>query len=319
MKTVATQIPARAGGPDWNRLWMMYGRTAALLLAMVVGFLIPQAEGWAVLLQYLLMVMLFFSFLDIVITRESFHASLILILLANAALPVAWFLLIRGFNRDLALTAFITAAAPTATATPVVIHFIRARVDYTVTAVLLTNIGMAILLPFLLPWAAGGVTSISTAEVLPPVLEVMFVPLVLAWLARRLPAGAQAVIRKGKPVSFPVWLLVLFLVTSKASSFLHGSLNISSTALGEIALISLLTCVVNFVLGWWLGGETFHREASQSLGQKNNSFTVWIALTFINPLTALGPTFYVAYHNLYNAFQLYLAERGRTAHEDNKP
>jgi hypothetical protein len=33
-------------------------------------------------------------------------------------------------------------------------------------------------------------------------------------------------------------------------------------------------------------------------------FGFWIALTFINPLVAMGPTFYILYHNLYNSWPL---------------
>ena len=72
-----------------------------------------------------------------------------------------------------------------------------------------------------------------------------------------------------------------------------------------------MICILNFRLGGLLGGERFRQEASQSLGQKNNSFVIWIALTFINPLVAMGPTFYILYHNLYNSWQIYRFERQR--------
>jgi BASS family bile acid:Na+ symporter len=68
---------------------------------------------------------------------------------------------------------------------------------------------------------------------------------------------------------------------------------------------------VNFTFGAVLGGERFRQESSQSLGQKNNSFVIWVALTFINPLVAMGPTFYILYHNLYNSWQIYRFERRR--------
>jgi BASS family bile acid:Na+ symporter len=70
---------------------------------------------------------------------------------------------------------------------------------------------------------------------------------------------------------------------------------------------------VNFTFGALLGGQHFRQESSQSLGQKNNSFVIWVALTFINPLVAMGPTFYILYHNLYNSWQIYRFERRRSA------
>jgi BASS family bile acid:Na+ symporter len=76
-----------------------------------------------------------------------------------------------------------------------------------------------------------------------------------------------------------------------------------------IALVALVICIINFSLGALIGGRQHWQEASQALGQKNNSFVIWVALTFINPLIAMGPTFYVLYHNLYNSFQIYLFEK----------
>jgi BASS family bile acid:Na+ symporter len=36
---------------------------------------------------------------------------------------------------------------------------------------------------------------------------------------------------------------------------------------------------------------------------------VWIALAFINPVVALGPTFYIIYHNIYNSWQIIHLEK----------
>jgi bile acid:Na+ symporter, BASS family len=298
------------GSPSRSaRLWRLYGRTSMLVLAITAGALFPEAKAASGWIPYLLMGMLFFAFLDISIRRESFHWSLLGIFLANILLPFAIFFLLRAVDPDLALVGYLTAVTPTATAAPVVVGFLRGKVDYVVNAVLLTNVGIALLLPFTLPLVAGSSVHISTMDLLPSVLEVMFVPLGLALLSRLLPASARNIIRRGKPLAFPLWLLVLFLVTSQASAFIQNNRSFSVWLLLSIALISLAICAVNFALGGWIGGRAFRREASQALGQKNNSFTIWVALAYLTPLTALGPTCYVIYHNLYNGYQLYEQER----------
>ena len=65
----------------------------------------------------------------------------------------------------------------------------------------------------------------------------------------------------------------------------------------------------NFSLGYLIGRPDFSREASQALGQKNTTFTIYLALTYANPLVALGPTCYVLWHNLWNSWQLQRASR----------
>jgi BASS family bile acid:Na+ symporter len=128
-----------------------------------------------------------------------------------------------------------------------------------------------------------------------------------------MPLGPQRFLRAGKRFSFAIWLLNLLLISANASSFLrHENQNSISTLL-VIALISLVLCIVNFGLGALLGGRQNWQEASQSLGQKNLSFVIWIALTFINPLVAMGPTFYILFHHLYNSWSIYRFEKRRNS------
>ena len=141
----------------------------------------------------------------------------------------------------------------------------------------------------------------------------MFVPLLLAQLVARLPEDAQRLIRKGRVTSFPIWLVNLFIISAKAADFLRNDNTNSLSTLGIIALVSLVICIVNFGVGALLGGREHWQEASQALGQKNLSFVVWIALAFINPLVAMGPTFYILYHHLYNSWLIYQFEKGRAA------
>ena len=287
----------------------MYGKVLALLLTMVAGAFLPQFHFFEFLIQYLLMGMLFFAFLDIDINPRSFQKGVLWVLLANLLIAFLGYWIFSFFGNDLALAAFITAIAPTAISSPVIISFIEGRVEYVVASVLLTNIVMALVLPFALPLLIGAASKISIWQVLQPVLVVMFVPLILARLVVLLPLGVLNSIRKGKAYSFPIWLLNLFIISAKASDFLRNGSDSSTIILVKIALVSLAICVVNFSVGALIGGRKYWQESSQALGQKNNSFVIWIALTFINPLVAMGPTFYVLYHNLYNSFQIYLYEK----------
>ncbi len=286
-----------------------YGKVLSLVLTMLIGALLPKASELAFLVQYLLMLMLFFAFLDVEINLHTFQKSVFWVLLANLAVAFGAFKIFSLINEQLALAAFITAIAPTAISSTVIVSFIEGRVDFMVASVLLTNIAMAVIIPLLLPSILGAATQISTWEVLQPVLITVFTPLILARLAVHLPLPAQRIVRAGKRFSFLVWLLNLFIISAKASDFIRGETTSSIGILVQIALVALVICVINFALGALIGGRGYWQEASQALGQKNNSFAIWIALTFINPLVAMGPTFYVLYHNLYNTWQIYRFER----------
>lgn len=282
------------------------GKGLSLLFTMLIGAFVPQAHAFSFLIQYLLMVMLFFSFLDI---EFKFQKSVLWVLLANVAVAFAAYAALAPFSLTLALAAFMTAIAPTAIAAPVIISFIGREVEYVVASVVLTNIASALIVPIALPSLLGAEIQISVWEVLQPVLVVMFVPLILAQLVKLLPANSQEFIRKGKTFSFPIWLINLFIISANASDFLRNGNTDSLSTLGIIAFVSLIICIINFGVGALLGGRSHWQEASQSLGQKNLSFVIWIALTFINPLVAMGPMFYIVYHHLYNSWSIFQFER----------
>jgi BASS family bile acid:Na+ symporter len=287
------------------------GKVFSLLLTMALGALLPQFHIFSFLIQYLLMAMLFFAFLDIEFKPKSLPISVIWILFANTVLAFASYLALASFDITFALAAFMTAIAPTAIAAPVIIGFIHREIEYVIAAVLLTNISSAVIVPLALPSLLGAKFQISIWEVLQPVLIVMFVPLILAQLVGRLSTKGQVFIRKGKVLSFPLWLVNLFIISANASDFFYSGNSNSAFTLITIALISLVICIINFSIGALLGGRLHWQEASQALGQKNLSFVIWIALTFINPLVAMGPTFYILYHHLYNSWSIYQFEKQR--------
>jgi BASS family bile acid:Na+ symporter len=297
--------------PQVHSFLKIYGKVFGLLVTMLLGALFPQFHTLSFLIQYLLMVMLFFAFLDIEIKPQAFHKSVIWVLLANVVVAFISYTALVSFDIVLALTAFMTAIAPTAIAAPVIISFIEGEIEYVVAAVLFTNVSSAVIIPLALPFLLGAEVQISMWDVLRPVLIVMFVPLILARLVSHLSSRTRDFIRKGKSITFPAWLVNLFIISANASNFLRSENSNSIFTLITIALISLVICIVNFGLGAMLGGRRNWQEASQSLGQKNLSFVIWIALTFINPLVAMGPMFYILYHHLYNSWSIYQFEKRR--------
>jgi BASS family bile acid:Na+ symporter len=285
-------------------------RTAALVLGMGLGALVPKAYGAAWAIRWLVMGMLFVVFLDTRLSRQSLHRSHAVLLGANVAMGfAAWGLGWMVGGREVALAAFFAGITPTATAAPVVMSFLRGRVEYVITAFLVTNLIIAALLPGLLPLVLGQTTPAVFGQVLGSVGLVVFAPMGAAWLLRTLHPPAAQWPRHLRDFSFGMWVVVLFLVTANGSHFLRTQPDLSLRVLGEIAATTAVVCAANFALGRLIGGREFSREASQSLGQKNNSFTIYLALAYAGPLVALGPTCYVVWHNLWNSWQIHQARR----------
>ena len=285
-------------------------RTAALLGSLIVGALVPQATYVAWLIRWLIMGMLYVVFLQTKLSREAVRPSHVWLLASNILMGfVGWTAGWLAGGRDLALAGFFCGSTPTATAAPVIVSFLKGRVDYVIAAFLLTNVIVAALLPALIPLMVGTATPNLFHDVLGSVALVIFVPMALAWLTRKIHPKATGWPKHLSNVSFGAWVVTLFLITARVSSFLREHRELPLSLLLEIGALALLVCAANFALGRWIGGREFAREASQSLGQKNTTLTIYLALTYANPLVALGPTCYVLWHNLWNSWQLHLQAR----------
>jgi len=295
-------------------------RTAALVFSFIVGALIPQAHGLAWMIRWLIMGMLFTVFLQTRLSRGALRPSHGWLLAANLAMGfVAWGVGWVVGGREVALAAFFCGITPTATAAPVIVSFLRGRVDYVVAAFLLTNVVITALMPAFLPLVLGRAAPAVFADVLGSVGVVVFVPMLAAWLVRSAYPSAAAWPKRLSNVSFGAWVAVLFLITARVSEFLQTHADLPRSLLVKIALVSIVVCVANFALGRLIGGKEFAREASQSLGQKNTTFTIYLALTYTSPLVAFGPTCYVLWHNLWNSWQLHLQARAESANSSPVP
>ena len=285
-------------------------RTAAILGAFALGSLLPQAAPYAWLIRWLVMTMLFLVFLQTRLSRSALHRSHFVLLAANLAVGFAsWRIGLACGGPEVGLAAFFCGITPTAIAAPVIVSFLGGAVDYAVASFLLTNVTVAALLPLMLPVVLGRATPEAFAQVAGSVGLVVFVPFALAHLLRALHPAARSWPTRLRNTSFALWVTSIFLITARTSQFIRENSAGVHGLVAAIAAASLLVCVVSFALGRLIGGRAHPREASQCLGQKNTTFTIYLALAYSSPLVALGPTFYVLWHNLWNSWQLHRAAR----------
>ena len=276
-----------------------------LLISIIIGTVLPYGHEYVFLIRYFLMIMLFFSFLDVNVKADIIQATHFKILAAIIFSSPLLFFLIKPFDIRLAEAAFITAFAPTAIAAPVIISLKKKKVEFVMFSLLLNNIVISLLLPFFLPFIVHSTKPISVGDVLFPVLITISIPLLLAQATKRFTPKTWKTLVGWKDSTFYILVLNIYLATSDASTYIRTELTNNLSIIFIIGITSLFLCLFFFSLGWILGGKDHAVEASQSLGQKNNAFTLWISLTFMSPLSALGPVFYVLFQNMYISWQLY--------------
>ena len=288
-------------------------RTAAILGAFLLGGLLPQAAPLSSLIRWLVMAMLFLVFLQTRLSRSALHRTHFILLAVNLAAGfAAWWIGTALGGTEVGLAAFFCGITPTAIAAPVIVSFLGGAVDYAVASFLLTNVAIAALLPVMLPFVLGRATPEAFTHVAGSIGLVVFAPFALAHLLRTLHPAARNWPARLRDTSFILWVVSIFLISAKTSRFIRDNSAGAHGIVAAIALASLLVCVASFALGRLIGGRSFPREASQCLGQKNTTFTIYLALAYSTPLVALGPTFYVLWHNLWNSWQLHRSAPARS-------
>jgi bile acid:Na+ symporter, BASS family len=282
-------------------------RAVGLLLAFSAGSCLPFLHAYSWLIRFGLIYMLFVVFLRIEPSRKMLHWSQFFSVAFNIFFAIAlWQLFLCAGQEELARVAFFTAITPTATAAAVIVSLVGGNVTYTVTTFMLSTLCITCALPFLIPIVVGNPTPGLAQHVLLRVLSVTLLPLLAALLLRH--RSKPTALKLGEKLSlstFYVWIGLVVLIAAQARHFLDEKAQFPWVLLGTIALLSLAICATNFLVGYLLGRPRYGLECSQALGQKNNSYAVDLALTYTTPLVALGPTIYVLWHNLWNAWQLY--------------
>ena len=285
-------------------------RTVALFGVFAAGFLCPQAAVLKFLIRYLIVLMMFFSLLKLRPARRPLRREHAVIFLVNVLLGAGgWAVFFFSGCRMAAEMAFFTGIAPTAIAAGVVTGLLGGRSDFVISSCVVTNLGMALLLPFLIPLVTGMESAGIFFRVTGDLAFVLGLPFLAAFLCRTVRGKRPSCLfRYSGEISFYLWCVTIFLIIANASAFLRTRSSGWQEA-AAAAAISLALCFLSFFLGRCIGGRRRFLECGQSLGQKNTTLTLYLALAYAAPAAALGPAFYVIWHNSWNALQLWKRTR----------
>jgi BASS family bile acid:Na+ symporter len=283
-------------------------------VAMVVGFVFHSFIGRLdFLTPYLIFVMLFIPFCGVKLSELRVTRLHIYLLLFQVVVGVGVYFVVRWFDPVLAEGAMICVIAPTATSAVVIATMLGARLSTMLTYSLLINVAVAVGAPLLFSTIApeGGMSFWSeVATILGRVIPILVLPFVASLLLRRFaPKWANGVQKYGR-VSFWLWLVALTIVTGEVAEFIFAQDSLSIGRGLMFAGAGLVICFAQFAVGRYIGRKTGDTMAGgQALGQKNTILAIWLAQTYLNPLSSIVPASYVLWQNLVNSYQLW--RRGR--------
>jgi len=240
------------------------------------------------------------------------HVNVILAQIAFMVLLLGliYLLNIKGALFVLIESVFICIICPCATAAAVVTSKLGGNLEEMTTFTFVSNFLSAVFIPFSFPLLEPS-THIAfwTAffSICYKVSIVLVVPMLLGYITKHscFLRWLYIWILSQRNLAFYLWCVVLMTVSGITIRSIISA-EISKFWLLLIALSSLVVCIFQFGVGRFIGKHFYRRvEAGQAAGQKNTTFAIWIASSYLNPLSSVGPGCYILWQNIINSLQLW--------------
>jgi len=312
----------------------------ALWLSMVIGalgykYLLPLAP----ILPWLIFFMLFFTFCKVNPLDLRLHKWHWVVLSVQLIFSFAAYMLALRISGDpiLAQGLLMCFIMPTATAAPIIAGKMGGSIQNLTTFTLLSNFATAIIVPATFPLiypAADMSFWPAFLLILSRVAPLLLGPFVAAWCLRliykRRTKKEFVLPVKIAVAPFYLWVCSIIVLTSVVTETTITNFQSQMTNILILLVCSFFICLLQFGLGKLIGyylpapskGKDYQDvlinpaaapktmagvssiTAGQAFGQKNTSLGVWMANTFLDPMSSLGAAAYIIWQNIFNSVQL---------------
>jgi BASS family bile acid:Na+ symporter len=285
-----------------------------LPIAMCLGILFYKFfTQFSIITPYLIFAMLFITYCKISIKEirfEKFHFFLLAIQLFGS---IAVYFALVGINPLVAQGSMICLLAPTATSAAVITGMLGGSIASLTAYSILSNLCVAIFAPVIFSFI-GEHTDMTFFQsffyILKEVFPLLILPLVFAFLLEKLAPKVKSKIKGLHGWSFYLWALALTIVVGKTVSFVMKQSASHYTIEVAMAACTFVICIGQFIAGRRIG-RRYDKTVTggQGLGQKNTVLTIWMALSYLDPISSIGPGAYVLWQNMVNSYQLWRKQR----------
>ena len=235
---------------------------------------------------------------------------------------------------------------PTASAAAIIAGKLGGSIQNLTSFTLLSNIATAIFVPLFFPVVnpeAGIEFTTACLTILKRITPLLICPFLAAWLLRiacnlyykhKKLQKTFSINKTWASMPFYVWVVTLIVLMADLTySLVHQEYSLWT--IGLLCVGSLVTCVLQFMLGKYIGmrlpaatkGEDYRDvlinpeaahysmaqvsriTAGQAFGQKNTTLAIWMAQVYLLPVVSMAPAAYIIWQNIFNSIQLSLAGR----------
>ena len=281
---------------------MPLGMITGALLCRQMEWLENTMQGW--LTPLFICSMLFVTFCKVDARKVRPQMMHLWLIMFQAVGCFAFYYALRPVSEVVAQGAMICVLAPIAMGAVVIGGMLGAKVETMVAYSLVCNLAVAIFAPVILSLYGNGTCSVG--EILGRVAPMLIMPFVLAQLCRVFTPKVSGWVAAHSQISFYIWLMSLIVIIGRTTCFIIDHSEADRLTELLLALVALVICAMQFIVGRRIGRKYGDASAGgQSLGQKNTVMAVWMAQSFLDPLSSVAPTAYIVWQNLVNSYQLY--------------
>ena len=291
-------------------------RNLVLPIAIVLGLIFHSYCGiLKVGVPYLIFTILLLNFVATDIKKMRFTVFDAILMAVQVSLSLGIYLILHllGVDEIVSQGVLVGVICPVAASVVVISCMLGANRETVTAYTIFDNLLVALLAPVIFSFV-GEHQDMPFGEsfllIIRRVAPIIALPFFVAWLLQTLLPKANAFLVRYRGLSFYLWAVALFITLGQTIDFimLKGEENLTSIIV--LGVVSVLFCVVQFGVGKLIGrhyGDTI--AGGQLLGQKNSALGIWMANTYLNPLSAVFPALYSIWQNLFNSWQLWRHDR----------
>lgn len=281
-----------------------------LPIAMMAGGIgYPFFQHFSVLLPYLIFVMLTVTFCKVTLADIRISILHLILLCIQITGAIGIYYALHDFNILVAEGAIICVIAPTATSAAVITDKLGGSAASLTSFTLISNIGCAITSPALFPIIHPLGNDISywhaVLTIMQKVFPLLICPFLAAMLIRRFLPRLNSCILAFPDMAFYLWAITITILMGRIIATIIHNQDSLILQLG-ISATAFTICCLQFSIGRLIGAKWHMRiSGGQALGQKNTVFAIWLAHTYMTPISAIGIGSYVIWQNIINSWQLW--------------
>ena len=287
-------------------------RSLVLPLAIVLGLLF---HSYCRILQmcvpYLIFTILLLNFVATNIKKLRFTSMDAILMAIQVSLGLGLYLVLASIGVDEIVSqgVLIGVLCPVAASVVVISCMLGANRETVTAYTIFDNLLVAMLAPVIFSFV-GEHQDMPFGEsfllIIGRVAPIIALPFFIAWFLQALFPKVNAFLVRYRGLSFYLWALALFITLGQTIDFIILKWEDDLSSIVVLGVVSVLICVIQFGVGKLVGryyGDTI--AGGQLLGQKNSALGIWLASTYLNPLSAVFPALYSIWQNLFNSWHLW--------------